>query len=129
LRGVTTSASSDERLRDTGLQQTADFIRFDMGAFLRDRFKGKSVKVSGQPRTPNVGQSPIEINYEPAISATKVSLKRARQVTTKKGAYGTIGSAKGQPTTTGTISLAVPKAGLEIKLPQSDSCRPLESTT
>jgi hypothetical protein len=67
---------------------------------------------------PLVGQSPIEINYEPVVSATKVSIKRARQVTTKKGAYGTIGSAKGQPTTTGTISLAVPKVGLEIKLQQ-----------
>src|SRR5262245_31814278 len=65
---------------------------------------------------PLVGQAPIEIDYEPVVSATKVSVKRNRQATTKKGADGTIGSAKGQPTITGTATRPVPKAGLELKL-------------
>jgi phage tail sheath gpL-like len=53
LRGRTTSNASDERLWDTGLWQTAAFVRYDMGTFLRKTFKGKSLKSSGIARTPN----------------------------------------------------------------------------
>jgi hypothetical protein len=59
---------------------------------------------------------PVEINNVAVVSVTKVTAKRSRQVTVKFGAFGAIGSAKGQFKVTGTITLAVPKAGLEIDL-------------
>lgn len=65
---------------------------------------------------PLVGQVPVEINNVAVVSVTKVTAKRSRQVTVKFGAFGAIGSAKGQFKVTGTITLAVPKAGLEIDL-------------
>jgi hypothetical protein len=66
--------------------------------------------------TPLVGQSPVLVNYTPVVTITKVSSRRTRPVTVKKGAYGSIGSAKGQPQVTGSFTLAVPKAGSEIDL-------------
>ncbi len=65
---------------------------------------------------PLVGQVPVEINNVAVVSVTKVTAKRSRQVTVKFGAFGAIGSAKGHFKVTGTITLAVPKAGLEIDL-------------
>lgn len=54
LRGMTTSRSSDQRLWDWSFINTLGFYRFDMNAFLLTRFKGKSLKLNGDPRTPNV---------------------------------------------------------------------------
>jgi len=68
------------------------------------------------PFNPLVGQIPIEINNVGVASITKVSIKRARQVTVKFGAFGPIGSAKGFYKVSGTLTLAVPKVGLEIDL-------------
>lgn len=65
---------------------------------------------------PLVGAAPFSINDVPVITVTKMSFKRSRPITIKKGAFGSIGAAKGQPTITGTITLAVPKTGLEIDL-------------
>lgn len=53
VRGRTTLTSSDERQWDTALIQTADYVRYDMGVFLRTRFKSKSVKSVGSPHTVN----------------------------------------------------------------------------
>jgi hypothetical protein len=68
------------------------------------------------PFNPLVGQVPVEINNSVVTSITKVTIKRARQVTVKFGALGPIGSAKGFYKVQGTLTLAVPKAGLEIDL-------------
>lgn len=53
VRSRTTSSDSDERKWDTSLIQTADYVRYDMGIFLRGRFKNKSIKAVGKPRTVN----------------------------------------------------------------------------
>jgi hypothetical protein len=68
------------------------------------------------PFNPLVGQVPVEINNVAVASITKVTIKRARQVTVKFGAFGPIGSGKGFYKVQGTLTLAVPKAGLEIDL-------------
>jgi hypothetical protein len=68
------------------------------------------------PFNPLVGQVPIEVNNVAVASITKVSIKRSRQVTTKFGAFGPIGTSRGFFKVTGTLTLAVPKAGLEIDL-------------
>jgi len=68
------------------------------------------------PFNPLVGQVPIEVNNVAVASITKVSIKRARQVTVKFGAFGPIGTAKGFYKVTGALTLAVPKVGLEIDL-------------
>jgi len=65
---------------------------------------------------PLVSQIPIEINNSPVASITKVSAKRSRQITVKFGALGSIGAGKGQFKVSGTMTLALPKAGLEIDL-------------
>lgn len=54
VRGRNTLTSSDERQWDTSLLQTMAYQRFDMGVFLRLRFKSKSLKTSGTPHTVNV---------------------------------------------------------------------------
>jgi phage tail sheath gpL-like len=54
MRSRTTSNDSDERLWDTSLIMTADFTRYDYGVFLAKTFKGKSLKKSGEVKTPNV---------------------------------------------------------------------------
>jgi len=68
------------------------------------------------PFNPLVGQVPVEVNNSAVTSITKVTIKRARQVTVKFGALGPIGSAKGFYKVQGTLTLAVPKVGLEIDL-------------
>lgn len=65
---------------------------------------------------PLVGQIPIEVNNLTVVSITKVTVKRTRQVTVKFGALGPIGTARGFYKVQGTLTLAVPKAGLEIDL-------------
>lgn len=65
---------------------------------------------------PLVGQVPLLVDYKAVATITKMSIKRRRGVTVKKGAYGSIGSAKGQPQIEGSFTLAVPKGGSEIDL-------------
>lgn len=65
---------------------------------------------------PLVGAAPTYINDVPYITVLKINVKRTRNVVIKKGAFGSIGAAKGQPQIAGTITLAVPKTGLEIDL-------------
>jgi hypothetical protein len=65
---------------------------------------------------PLVGAAPIAVNDIPVVSATKVTYKRARNIVIKKGAFGTIGVGKGQPSYSGTVTFAVPKMGMEVDL-------------
>jgi hypothetical protein len=58
----------------------------------------------------------LAINNIPVVTNTRVSVKRARNVTQKYGALGPIGSAPGQFKISGTLTLAVPKAGMEIDI-------------
>jgi len=68
LRGRTTSNASDQRLWDWGCIDTLDYYRYDLNAFLYDRFKQKSVKLTGTPKTTNTitPQSIIDAVYERA---------------------------------------------------------------
>jgi len=66
--------------------------------------------------TPLVSQIPVEVNNQPVISITKVNAKRSRQVTVKYGPYGAIGAGRGHYKINGTLTLALPKAGLEVDL-------------
>lgn len=68
------------------------------------------------PFNPLVGQVPIEVNNVAVVSITKVTIKRSRQVTVKFGAFGAIGTSRGFYKVSGTLTLAVPVAGLEIDL-------------
>lgn len=54
LRDRTTSTNSDQRLWSWGAIATCDYIRADLNAFLSTLFSGKSFKLVGPPRTPNV---------------------------------------------------------------------------
>src|SRR5215831_16246380 len=60
-----------------------------------------------------VGQIPVEINHQQVITATRLSAKRTRTVTVKKGAQGPIGAAKGVFNISASLTLAVPKPGME----------------
>jgi phage tail sheath gpL-like len=54
MRGMTTYRGSDQRLWDWSYIQTLGYYRYDMGVFLAQRFSGKSLKLNGDPKTPNV---------------------------------------------------------------------------
>lgn len=56
------------------------------------------------------------IQNQPMLTTTKVSLKRSRAVTQKFGALGAIGTAVGPFKFQGTLTFAVPVAGLEIDI-------------
>jgi len=63
-----------------------------------------------------VGSIQCEIDHVYAITCTKLTVKGTRPVTVKYGAQGAIGSARGQEKVTISITLAVPKTGLEFDL-------------
>jgi hypothetical protein len=65
---------------------------------------------------PLVGQVPVQVNHAPVTSITNVQARRQRKNTVKQGAYGPIGTAKGQPAVTGSFDLAVFKIGEEIDI-------------
>lgn len=65
---------------------------------------------------PLVGAVVLAINNIPVSTNTKVNVKRSRNVTQKFGPFGAIGSSPGQYKVSGTLSLAVPKAGMEVDL-------------
>lgn len=65
---------------------------------------------------PLVGGVVLAIDNIPIVSNTRVNVKRTRNVTQKYGALGPIGSAKGQFKISGTLSLAVPKQGMEVDI-------------
>ena len=54
VRGMTTFRGSDQRLWDWSYIQTLGFYRYDLGIFLAQRFSGKSLKLNGDPKSPNV---------------------------------------------------------------------------
>jgi len=53
LSDRTTIDSQDDRLWAWGTIRTLGFYRFDLAAFLKQRFPHKSLKLYGEPRTPN----------------------------------------------------------------------------
>jgi hypothetical protein len=65
---------------------------------------------------PLVGGAVFAIDSTKLSTTTKVSAKRTRNIAQKYGPLGPIGSGKGQYKITGTLSFAVPKAGLEVDL-------------
>lgn len=65
---------------------------------------------------PLIGGVVFAINGTRLSTTTKVSVKRTRNIAQKYGPMGPIGSGKGQYKITGTLSLAVPKVGLEVDL-------------
>lgn len=67
---------------------------------------------------PLVGQVPVQVNHVDVTSITNVQAKRSRQNTVKQGAFGAIGTAKGQPRVTGSFELALFKLGQEIDIEQ-----------
>jgi hypothetical protein len=68
-----------------------------------------------------VAQVPVELNNVPYSTITKVNAKPTKQVSNKYGAYGYIGAAKGQEKGTFSLSLAVPKTGLEADFQALDT--------
>jgi len=58
----------------------------------------------------------LAIDNVPIVSTTKISVSRNRNVTQKFGPFGPIGSAPGQYKIKGTMTLAVPKSGLEVDI-------------
>jgi phage tail sheath gpL-like len=53
MRGVTTATTPDQRLWDWSFIKTLDYYRYDLGVFLVSRFSGKSLKLTGTPKTSN----------------------------------------------------------------------------
>lgn len=53
VRAMTTVSASDQRQFDWSWVRTFDFYRYDLNIFLSNRFSGKSLKLTGTPKTPN----------------------------------------------------------------------------
>lgn len=65
---------------------------------------------------PLVGAVVTAINSIPMTTTTKISLKRTRAVAQRFGPFGAIGTAAGPFKFQGTLTFAVPVAGLEIDI-------------
>lgn len=60
------------------------------------------------------GQLRAELNHVPVITITRVSVDENLPGTVKKGGYGVIGIAEGIGDGSGSFTMSVPKAGMEI---------------